>query len=373
VILHIDGRFYSQLTTGVQRYGRELLTALDPLVGEHGLPAPFTAVRLHRPITPHTATPSFRNVDVLAYGRRSGHAWEQLELPGKARGGVLFCPGNTAPLRSLLSGTRVVVTLHDLSYRSFPQAYTRRYRLWYHLVTPVIVRRAARIITVSQSEREAIIRPYPMARDRLVVIQNGGAPAPTFRRKEPPLEKPYVLYVGALSMRKNFPGVVKAFERLGAERRELRLVVIGSSPDVYSHLPPPAAPGVRERIAFLGQVEDDGALEAAYRGASCLVFASFYEASPLPPIEAMAYGCPVVAADIPSLRERCGEAAVYCDPHDPQGIARAVAHVLDDQALAGRLRQAGAARAALFTWRDCAERTLAILAEVGASHDPAGS
>jgi glycosyltransferase involved in cell wall biosynthesis len=120
---------------------------------------------------------------------------------------------------------------------------------------------------------------------------------------------------------------------------------------------------IRERVTWLGQVDDPARLAAAYRGARCLVFPSFYEASPLPPTEAMAHGCPVVAAEIPSLRERCGDAALYCDPHDRAAIARAVERVLDDAALAADLRRRGAARAATFTWAACAERTLAVLAE----------
>jgi glycosyltransferase involved in cell wall biosynthesis len=77
----------------------------------------------------------------------------------------------------------------------------------------------------------------------------------------------------------------------------------------------------------------------------------------------MAHGCPVVAGDIPSLRERCGDAAVYCDPHDPAAIAAQVERVLDDRPLADELRRRGAARAATFTWTACAERTLTVLAE----------
>jgi glycosyltransferase involved in cell wall biosynthesis len=198
----------------------------------------------------------------------------------------------------------------------------------------------------------------------LVAIQNGGGePLAASASPLPALPpEPYILYVGALSRRKNFPGVMQAFALLAGRRPRLRLVVAGGTGRVFA----PARAGVPEagdRVTFLGQVDDPGTLAAAYRGAACLVFPSFYEASPLPPTEAMAHGCPVVAGDIPSLRERCGDAALYGDPRDPAAIAAQVERVLDDRTLADELRRRGAARAAAFTWSACAERTLAVLAE----------
>jgi glycosyltransferase involved in cell wall biosynthesis len=176
-------------------------------------------------------------------------------------------------------------------------------------------------------------------------------------------DDPYLLYVGSLSRRKNFPGVVAAFERLAERRPQLRLVVVGGTTAVYARAGLQSGDTLRERIVLLGQVDDPDRLAAAYRGARCLLFPSFYEASPLPPVEAMAYGCPVVAADIPSLRERCGDAALYCDPRDNDDIAHAVERVLDDVVFAAELRRRGVARAAQFTWSACAEQTLAVLAE----------
>jgi glycosyltransferase involved in cell wall biosynthesis len=368
VILHVNGRFFGQPITGVQRYGREVLAAIDAHAADGRLPAPFTRVVAHLPAG--TAAPdALRAVEVRHHGPGRGHAWEQLVLPRAARDGLLFCPGNTAPIASLLRG-RVVVTIHDLSFRYFPEAYSFAFRAWYHVLTPLIMRHASRIITVSRSERDAIAPVYPAAAGKLVAIQNGGAPPaavlPPLPRLPPlPLlpPDPYLLYVGSLSRRKNVPGVLAAFDELAERRPTLRLAVVGGTSVVFSRAAPEPPERIRDRVVLLGQVDDFATLAAAYRGARCLVFPSFYEASPLPPVEAMAYGCPVVAADIPSLRERCGDAALYCDPQDPGALAGAVARVLDDPALADELRRRGAARAAALTWAACAERTLAVLAE----------
>jgi glycosyltransferase involved in cell wall biosynthesis len=363
VILHVNGRFYGQPITGVQRYARELLAALDSRAAGPGLPAPFTRLVAHLPAGV-PAPGGLPAVEVRHHGPGRGHAWEQVVLPRHTRDGLLFCPGNTAPILSLARG-RVVVTIHDLSFRYFPAAYSLPFRAWYHTLTPIIVRRATRIITVSESERGAITRIYPSAAGRLVAIQNGGAPSSSSppSSSSSPSPDPYILYVGSLSRRKNFPGLLAAFDLLAERRPGLRLVVVGGVTGAFAPAGPDPRERGRERVMFLGQVDDQATLAGAYRGARCLVFPSFYEASPLPPTEAMALGCPVVAADIPSLRERCGNAALYCDPHDPGAIARAVERVLDEPALAGDLRQRGTARAATLTWAACADRTLEVLAD----------
>jgi glycosyltransferase involved in cell wall biosynthesis len=365
VILHVNGRFYGQPVTGVQRYARELVAAVDQLAAGPGLPPPLTRVVAHLP-TDVGAPPGLRAVEVRHHGPGRGHGWEQFVLPRETRDGLLFCPGNTAPIASLARG-RVVVTIHDLSFEYFPEAYSRAFRAWYHVLTPIIARRAVRVITVSESERAAIARVYPGLGGRLVAIQNGASATPPRAAASPttpPLPAdPYVLYVGSLSRRKNFPGVLAAFALLADRRPGLRLVVAGGASGVFAPAEAALAPRIRDRVLYLGQVDDVATLAAAYRGARCFVFPSFYEASPLPPTEAMTFGCPVVAGDIPSLRERCGDAALYCDPRAPADIARAVGRVLDDESLAADLRRKGTARAATLTWETCARRTLAVLAE----------
>ena len=121
------------------------------------------------------AAPAWRNIRLRQVGRLHGHAWEQIELPWYSRGHLLFCPGNTAPILSLLTQP-VVVTVHDLSYKYFPEAYHPMFRLWYRFLTPLIFRYAQSIITVSESERREISKHHPKAAARLQAIPNGGFP-----------------------------------------------------------------------------------------------------------------------------------------------------------------------------------------------------
>lgn len=353
----INGRFLTQGVTGVQRYARELVSAFDALLeGRHDVCA-----RLLTPSIDTRNIPPLRNIRHDVVGRFKGHLWEQIDLPRAVGDAILFCPGNTAPIRSLLGSTRVVVTVHDLSYLYFPDAYSRGFKLLYNRLIPLVLRRADEIITVSRSERDAIVHHYPFADPRIVSIQNGGLPVGI--AEQAPLTQGIerVLYVGSLSKRKNFPGMLKAAIKL-ARNRGTRFTFIGSLPVGLNATFTDIPSDVRDYIDFRGQVNDWGSLLDAYRTADCFLFPSFYEASPLPPIEAMGCGCPVIAGDIPSLRERCGDAALYCNPADVDAIVTAIETLLDAPARRAALRVAGYEQARRYSWMHCAETTLDIIA-----------
>jgi glycosyltransferase involved in cell wall biosynthesis len=169
-----------------------------------------------------------------------------------------------------------------------------------------------------------------------------------------------VLYVGSLSKRKNFPSVLETACRL-AGNRGYDFVFVGDIAGGISRSRLEIPDDVQSHITFAGQIDSTAALLQFYRRAKCFLFPSNYEASPLPPIEAMACGCPVVVSDIPSLRERCGDAAVYCNPADVDSIVAAVEQVMDDAALRSSLQELGRRQAAKYTWERNAERTLDLI------------
>jgi glycosyltransferase involved in cell wall biosynthesis len=353
----INGRFLTQGITGVQRYAQELVQAIDSILeARPDLKVTVISPRLSKP------PPPWQNVVLREGGHLQGHAWEQLELPWLSRGTLLFCPGNTAPVASLLGLQRVIVTVHDLSYKYFPGAYSRAFRLLYGIVVPLVLRHAAAVITVSETERVAIASHYPAALLRLHAIQNGGLPAGLnlFADGGTDENRGYVLYVGSLSKRKNFPGVLEAACRLARKRGFHFVVVGGTAGGIYeSSLTIPD--DVHPHITFAGQIDDTTALMHFYRNAACLLFPSHYESSGLPPIEAMACGCPVIASDIPALRERCGDAAIYCNPRDIGSITDAIERVMDDSPLRSSLMDLGYQQAAKYTWEHCAMETLKLI------------
>jgi glycosyltransferase involved in cell wall biosynthesis len=353
----INGRFLTQRVTGVQRYARELVQALDRVLTSRS-EVKITVMLPRNADVPTT----WHEIAIRQVGSLQGHAWEQIELPWYSRGKTLFCPGNTAPIISLFGSQPVITTVHDLSYKYFPSAYSYPFRLWYSLIVPLVLRRANAVITVSEAENRAITAQYPNAAPRLHTIANGGLPADV----DPELVETanedcgYVLYVGSLSKRKNFTGAFEAACRLARKRNFHFLFVGGAAKGITD--PDVAIPkDFPSNIRLMGQVDDPRAIISYYRRAACLIFPSFYESCGLPPIEAMACGCPVIVSNIPALKERCGDAALYCDPYDVGSITEAIERGMDDHALREKLRLLGYRRAATYTWERCAMQTLDLL------------
>lgn len=366
--LAINGRFLSQPTTGVQRVAREVTREIDRLLGDGG--APRFRVSLLCPEDADVSDLGLKHMTiepVLGGGRNV--RWEQVTLPRAVGGRYLLCLGNTAPLVSLLRSNRVAVMIHDLSYRYYPGVYRRRYRWFHAALLPLMLRRANPLITVSQTERAMLSQIAPGAATRIVIAQNGGWRLNVGNTgKIPPadaLEPGYVLYVGSFSNRKNFEGVLKVAAQMVVQDG-LRFVLVGATGSFLSPFPIDVPEAVRGSITMLGQIEDLAALEGIYRKAGCLIFPSFYEASPLPPLEAMHFGVPVVVSDIPAMRERCGDAGEYCDPHDIGSIVAGVRQVMTDPHRRAELIALGYARAQHWSWRAQARTILdAIMSHAG--------
>ena len=360
--LAINGRFLSQATTGVQRVARELTREIDHLVAARDM---GFRLRLLCQRGADTSDLDLRATKIEEVGGPSGAMWEQVALPRAVGGAFLLCLGNTAPISLLLRRRRVALMIHDLSFRLFPRAYRPTYRAAHTLVMPLL-RRADPIITVSETEKARLAGLMGAAAARVVVAQNGGwrqdDAAPPSDAAEAP--RGYGLYVGSLSQRKNFGGVLATAIRLAREDG-LAFRIVGSRGTILSPTDVAVPEDVADKITFVGQVEDLEVLADMYRGAHFLLFPSFYEASPLPPLEAMHFGCPVIASNIPPMRERCGDAAAYCEPEEIESIVAVARALLADPARTADLVARGYECAARYSWRTQAAK---LLAAIRASH-----
>ena len=358
----INGRFLGQRTTGVQRYARELLEAMDRLLR---LP-PWSASGLEfLVLTPGgTGQPlALETIEVLPIGRLKGHLWEQLDLPWHARSDLLLNLANTAPLAAGPS----IATILDASVYAVPAAYSLPFRAWYRVLIPVTGRHARQVVTCSEFSRLELERFAGLSRSRTSVIYGSGEHILQQSADETVLDRlalrsrRYVLAVGSRSLHKNLAGVEQAASRLAG--RDFSIVVAGgANPRVFRA----GALAVEGSTRSAGYVSD-AELRALYQNAACFVYPSFYEGFGLPPLEAMTCGCPVIVSRVASLPEVCGDAAIYCDPHDPADIAAAIDRVMSDSALRQDLRHRGSERARQFSWSQAGESMLGLVQRLARS------
>ncbi len=347
---YINGRFLVQPLSGVQRFATETAAAVAGLLAEAGAPPPIMLVP-HLPAGARLPT----DYPVRVVGRLSGQLWEQLELPRHAHDGVLLNLGNTAPLR----GGRQMLVIHDTGVFESPEAYSWKFRAWYKFLQARLVRGRSGIVTVSQFSRREIARCLATEAGRITVIPEGAdhmrrlAPDASVLARHAITPGRFVVAVGNLSRHKNLAALGATGAALAT--RGIDLVITGGlDSGVFAagrHTLPVQA-------KYVGRVSDEQ-LRALYDAAACFVFPSLYEGFGLPAIEAMICGCPVVAADIPALREVCGDAALFCDPTDPDDIASAVCRVIDEPATRATLIAKMPDHITRYTWREAARALLA--------------
>ncbi|MDT3700869.1 MAG: glycosyltransferase family 1 protein [Thermincola sp.] len=364
--IYINGRFLTQAVTGVQRYARELVRSLDNLLEAGEIDESRYNFKLLAPRWGIQDKLKLKNIPLRRVGRFTGHAWEQLELPLYSKGGLLFCLGNTAPVISLFSAQPTVVTIHSLAFLLFPEAYSTAFKAFYKQLVPLALRKGDAVITVSRSEKNVIISRYGSVQKRLYAIQNGAMDEDFLKSLKhtvetaPDIKQPFVLFIGSLSKGKNLGGVLQALTLLNKDH-DVNLVVVGAAGKNFHSDEFNLPLEISDKVIFKGQVDTTGELVSLYKASLCLVFPSFYESSGLPPLEAMACGCPVVVSKIPSLHERCGDAALYCNPANPADIAAKIKLIISDPRLRETLRSKGLERAKRFTWQKCARETFAVI------------
>ncbi len=268
--------------------------------------------------------------------------------------------------------TASVVTIHDVLHHDLPELFPgsqQRYRRWAY---DGAARRASGVVTDSRFTRERLIERVGIAPERIDVIYPGvdhtrfhpNAADDARLLEGQDLPERFVIYPANLWHHKNHDKLLEAFASV---RTDLELVLTGHAYRRLDGLLEHArALGISDRVRHLGYVPV-AVVPALYRRAEAMVFPSLYEGFGLPPVEAMACGCPVAASTRASLVEACGDGALSFDPDDVDSIAEAIAKLDRDAELRARLRVAGLRHAARFTWADAAVRHREVYARAANS------
>jgi glycosyltransferase involved in cell wall biosynthesis len=356
--IFINARFLTQPITGVQRYAIEVTKAWDKLIDRGEIDAGKFDVAL---LAPEGVKEDFhlKHIPLRRGGYLNGHAWEQFELPSMARNHPLISMCNAAPALK----RNQVVTIHDASVFACPETYPPVFRTWYRMLLRGLGRSARIIITDSDFSRSELVR-YGVCDERKIrVVHLSGEHILEVPLDESVVsrnrleERPFLLAVSSITPNKNFKSLLKAIELL--ENQDFDVVIAGgTNPSIFSGSEKAAV----RRAKYLGRVTD-GELRALYSRAACFVYPSFYEGFGLPPVEAMACGCPVIVSRAASMPEVCGDAALYCDPHSPENIASVVNRLMNDLSLQARMRRRGVEHSASLTWGQTALQTLRVYQE----------
>jgi glycosyltransferase involved in cell wall biosynthesis len=328
--LVINGRFRLQKMTGIQRASHAITSRLR---------------------TPHIVIEPERH-----YGGISGHAWEQLVLPVRARGRLIWSPGTTGPVMA----ESQIVTIHDVAVIDHPEWFSPGFVRLYRSLWPALVKRAEQIVTVSHFSKRRISEVLNIPKSKITVVSNGvgesfkPAPRGAIESATASLgvaDRPYFATLSTIEPRKNLQLVLRAWAQAKPYLpSDMALLVIGGrgskaifgKPDMGDY-------GPGESVIFSGYVAEEK-LPALLSGAQGVLYPSNYEGFGLPVLEAMACGVPAVTTRLTSLPEVGGDAALYVDAEDPRDLANTLINLVSSGDLREECSARGLERAKLFTW-----------------------
>ena len=355
----INGRFLTQRASGVQRFAREIVQALD---AELVRTVPTWSRRRWVLLVPPgtTSLPPFQRIEVREIGSARGHLWDQLVRFHCGRDDILVNLANSGPIFR----RRSISIIHDAAVYRTPLNFTRAYRLFHQTLGRLVARRSM-IGTVSNFSRRELSKVLQLDPDEIFVVPNS---CEHLRAVSPDLSVldrlslttgGYFLAIGSPVPNKNLRTAVEAFTRL--KQTSKKFVIVGA---VDSAVFGQGLGQVPEGVVLAGGIPDEQ-VTALLQNATALVFPSIYEGFGIPPLEAMLNRCPVIASEIPPVEEVCDDAVLYFDPTDADSLAGAMQIALERPELLRELVARGEARAALYSWRRSADRLLDAVATLG--------
>ncbi len=361
----IDARMLSY--TGIGRYVHGLVDLIPPFDKANQYFVLLTKADFDRWTEPSD------NVQKVLADYPAYSLGEQIRLPRQIRQlqpDIVHFPHFSTPLFYLRN---YVVTVHDLTLRDFP---TRRgnsllarakfgVRYWaMRLSLHKALAHAAAIMVPTNFVKEQVEAGWPARAARISVTYEAASNLVNDSDRPVKPQPNQLLYVGNYYPSKNISSLIDAIGLLAALKPEVKLTLVGKKDSFAEQLEAEiGAKNLSANIEFRGYVTD-AELSKLYQNAALFVFPSLSEGFGLPPLEAMAAGCPVISSNASCMPEVLGNAAAYFGPHDPKDIANKIQALLNDPNELERLRQAGLEQVKKYSWRKMAEETLAVYKEV---------
>jgi glycosyltransferase involved in cell wall biosynthesis len=357
-----DRTYWRGLIGGLAEIDKEneyLLFVRSPLVGDDAIDLPD----------------SFQTVVI---GASSERTWSLIEF-GKAvrkMGADLAHVQYTVPPGL---NCKTVTTVHDISFRLFPKLFSLKDRLLLNLSVPGSIRRADAVLTVSESSRRDILKAYPFLSPSKItatplaagnvfrpLLATEQTAAQSYLADRYQLEREYVLSVGVLQPRKNLPLLIRAFRRAKSRAGFPHTLAVAGKIGWLSSETEAAIARAGNDVRMLGYVPDRD-LPLLYGSADLMAYPSLYEGFGLPPLEAMACGCPVLASNNSSLPEVIGDAGTLLPATVEPEWEEALIRIIESASLRSKMRTLGIGRASQFSWLNTASQTLQVYKCVFAS------
>lgn len=354
----INGRFLSQKLTGVQRYAAEIVKAIDAQLASEQTPASLRNADWQL-LTPVDASEDLHleRIKIRAVGRLRGHAWDQIDLARAAAGGRLISLANSGPVFH----RDHIVVIHDAQVFRRPDFFSWRY-LAVHRTMGRLLARHASIATVSAFSRRELAEVLNLSATAIPVFSNSAEhfaktkPDPGIIARLGVQPQQFFLYVGSRTKNKNLSVAIRAVQLL--DRADVPLVIVGGdNSKVFQDNSGDGASG----LLLAGRLTD-GEIAALYAHASAFVFPSLYEGFGVPPLEAMIFGCPVIASTADAVVETCGDAAAYFRASDAEALKQLMLERLATGAISDQERMRQQDRVAFYSWKKSAKALLDHLA-----------
>ena len=295
---------------------------------------------------------------------------EQIYLPkiisSKFKGSLVHYPDSMAPI--FLKSKKIIITVHDLAFKSLSGAFTKKSVLWKSLSTGLSVKKCNRIISITNFSKNELNKHYKNLENKISVVYNGFNKLSDNSLNEENIStkikemssKNYILTVSTISPRKNIQTLIKAFNLIKDEC-DVNLIVVGSNgwlyEDIYKMV---EQMNIKHRVIFTCKINDDE-LKLLYKNSKVFVYPSIYEGFGLPPLEAMSYGVKTIVSDVECLREVLGNSAEYFSPYDYNELYKIIKHffmsdrreICDYNKILNK-----------YSWKKCGEETLKVYERV---------